>query len=256
MYYVQVIFAIMHLLRTTFKNQIVTEFLSPKKPSTKAIIICDGLPSLPHKRRLIEFLSKKGFWVFHIRYRGTWESGGEFLVHEPEQDVRDIIDELPKGFVSIWDKQEFCLSPTEIYVLGSSFGGCTALMASRDPRIKKVIACAPVVDWTQEGPEESHAFLKDVIRESYGGAYRFSDANWNKLISGFFFNPVNHLSDFDPAKILIIHAQDDMVVEYAPVADFAKKAGISLITQKKGGHLSSSIVMKWGMWRKLRKFLG
>jgi dipeptidyl aminopeptidase/acylaminoacyl peptidase len=246
----------MPLLRTTFKNQIVTEFLSSSKPSNKVIIICDGLPSLPHKKRLMEFLSKKGFWVFHIRYRGTWESGGEFLVCEPQHDVLDILDEVPKGFKSIWDGVEYRVDPTEVYVFGSSFGGCTALMASLDERITKVIAVSPVVDWLQESPEESHAFLKQVIRGGYGGSYRFNDANWDKLVSGDFFNPVNHEREFDPRKILIVHALDDMVVGYGPVADFVKKLGSVIISRKKGGHLSSSIVMRWGMWRKIRRFIG
>lgn len=259
----------MPLLRTLFKNEIITEFLPPhlrpsfhfglwragKKSSTKVIFICDGLPSLPHKKHLIEFLSKKGFWVFHIRYRGTWESKGEFLLNEPQRDVLDILDELPKGFTSIWDGVEYKVDPTEVYVLGSSFGGCTALMASLDSRITKVVAVSPVVDWRQESPEESHAFLKQIIEDGYASAYRFSDANWDKLISGDFFNPINHINEFDPRKILIVHALDDMVVEYGPVAEFAKKVGTSFISRKTGGHLSSSYSMRLGMWRKVKKFL-
>ena len=33
-------------------------------------------------------------------------------------------------------------------MIGGSFGGAAALLASLDPRVKKVIANCPVVDWS------------------------------------------------------------------------------------------------------------
>ena len=67
--------------RTRFKHQIVAEFLPPTRPrkKQKVIILCDGMPSMPRKQALMEFLAAKGYWVFYPRYRGSWESGGQFL---------------------------------------------------------------------------------------------------------------------------------------------------------------------------------
>ena len=64
--------------RTRFAKDIVTEFFPParKTKRQKVVIICGGMPGMPGSSYLLEFFSKKGFWVFNPRYRGTWESGG------------------------------------------------------------------------------------------------------------------------------------------------------------------------------------
>jgi hypothetical protein len=73
----------------------------------------------------------KGYWVFYPRWRGAWESDGEFLEKSPEQDLRDVMDELPKGVREAAFGQRFKLSPDEIFVIGGSFGGTAAILASR-----------------------------------------------------------------------------------------------------------------------------
>ena len=135
--------------RARFKQQIIAEFLPPARPrkKQKVIILCDGMPGIPRKQALMEFLAAKGYWVFYPRYRGAWESGGEFLQKSPEQDIFDVIDELPKGICELAFGKRFSLQPDEIFVIGGSFGGAAAILASLDDRVKKVIANCPVVDW-------------------------------------------------------------------------------------------------------------
>src|SRR5689334_22750902 len=105
------------MLRTRFNKDIVAEFLPSNKWTVpkewgrpykrkagktndeKVVILCDGMPSVPKKQGLAEFLSKKGFFVIYPRYRGAWESGGVFLQKPPEQDIKDIVDELQKPIV-------------------------------------------------------------------------------------------------------------------------------------------------------------
>src|SRR3989344_658233 len=130
----------MHAFRTRFKKDIVAEFLPPRRPSKKVIIFAGGMPSVPaNGSRLVEFFSKKGFWVFYPRYRGTWESSGKFLNISPEQDVIDVINQLPKGFRSAWDGKVYRVIPKELYVVGVSFGGPAAILAIRDPRVTNAI---------------------------------------------------------------------------------------------------------------------
>src|ERR1039458_159850 len=80
------------MFRTRFKRDVVTEFLAPTRPGKRqrAIVLCDGMPSIPRKQPLAEFLSGKGYWVFYPRYRGAWESGGEFLARSPHLDIPAI----------------------------------------------------------------------------------------------------------------------------------------------------------------------
>src|SRR5882724_5773964 len=137
------------MFRTRFKNEIVAEFLPALRPRKKQtlVVLCDGMPSIPRKQPLSEFLAAKGFWVIYPRYRGAWESGGEFLERSPHEDILDIIDDLPRGMEEIAFGRRFRLSPDQIFVIGGSFGGAAAILASLDSRVSRVIANCPVVDW-------------------------------------------------------------------------------------------------------------
>src|SRR5258707_14482281 len=130
----------MQMLRTRFARDIVTEFFPPMRrgKQQRAIILCDGMPSIPRKQPLAEFLAAKGYWVFYPRYRGAWESGGEFLARSPHLDILDVMDELPKGVNELAFGKRFELSPDEIFVIGGSFGGGAAILESLHARVKKV----------------------------------------------------------------------------------------------------------------------
>ena len=175
------------MFRTRFRQQIVAEFLPPaqERKIQKVIILCDGMPSIPRKQPLSEFLAAKGFWVIYPRYRGAWESGGEFLERSPHVDILDIIDDLPKGMEEIAFGRRFRLSPGKIFIIGGSFGGAAAILASLDSRVSRVIANCPVVDWRildiAEKAETSKANYAEYIRQAFGNGYRLPDAKWGKL---------------------------------------------------------------------------
>jgi dipeptidyl aminopeptidase/acylaminoacyl peptidase len=168
------------MFRARFKRDIVTEFLPPARSgkTQKAIILCDGVPSIPRKQPLAEFLSGKGYWVFYPRYRGAWESGGEFLEKSPHEDILDVIGGLSKRFRELAFGQRFRLLVDEVFVIGGSFGGAAAILSSLDPRVKKAIANCPVVDWAilprEEKKETSNASYSAYIREAFGTGYRLS----------------------------------------------------------------------------------
>ena len=247
------------MFRTRFKKDIVAEFLPPARTRKRqrVILLCDGMPSIPRKQKLAEFLAGKGYWVFYPRWRGAWESGGQFLEKSPEQDLREVMDELPKGIREVAFGQRFSLSPDEIFVIGGSFGGAAAILASLDPRVKKVIANCPVVDWGILGKEEkketSNPSYVAYIREAFGNGYRLSEKNWKKLYSGAFYNPVHHVGVLSPEKILMFHAKDDPYVPWRSVSRFAKKAGIRLHLFARGGHLSTEMVVQ-KYWGRIGKF--
>ena len=180
------------MFRTRFKKEILAEFLPPARPRKKqrVILLCDGMPSIPRKQPLAEFLSKRGYWVFYPRYRGAWESDGAFLQQSPHQDILDVIEELPKGLQDIAFGQRFKLSPDEFFVIGGSFGGPAAILCSLDARVKRVIANCPVVDWsilkTSEKAETSNPSYIAYIREAFGNAYRLTERNWSKATARLF----------------------------------------------------------------------
>ncbi len=245
----------MNLSRTKFKNEIVAEFLMPKRKSGKVIIFCDGLPSVPFKKPLLEFFNKKGYWVFHPRYRGTWESEGKFLRTSPEKDILDVINQLPKGFKDLSNGTIHKISPKTIYIFGGSGGGPAAILASRHPSVSKVVVFAPVVNWQTPTEAITIDSLAKFIKIAFGNGYRLAKNGWDKLKTGKFYNPINHIKEIDGRKIFIIQAKDDKTILWKPVAKFAQAINCQLLLLKKGEHLSSSNFIKPYFYNRIKRFL-
>jgi pimeloyl-ACP methyl ester carboxylesterase len=247
------------MFRTRFQRDLVTEFLPPSRSGKiqRVIVLCDGMPSIPRKQPLAEFLAAKGYWVFYPRYRGAWESGGEFLARSPHEDILDVIGGFSKEFRELAFGRRFRLSADEVFVIGGSFGGAAAILSSLDPRVKKVIANCPVVDWAilarEQKKETSNPSYAAYIREAFGNAYRLSDKNWQKLFGGKFYNPAYHAPEVTASKVMMFHAQDDPYIPYRSVEKFARQTGSSLKLLRRGGHLSTDkIVRKY--WKPISQF--
>jgi pimeloyl-ACP methyl ester carboxylesterase len=215
------------------------------------------MPSIPRKQKLMEFLAGKGYWVFYPRYRGAWESGGQFLEKSPQQDILDVIDGLPKGWKDIAFGQRFCLSPHEVFVIGGSFGGAAAILSSLDSRVNKVIANCPVVDWAilrrEEKLETSNPNYAAYVREAFGNGYRLSDRNWKKLYGGKFYNPAHHAREITPSKVMMFHAKDDPYIPYRVVKSFAARTGVKLKSLPRGGHVSTEFIVQ-KHWPRIKTF--
>lgn len=245
----------MYTLRTKFKKDIITEFLPPRRKSSKIIIFLSGMPAVPCRNQLLEFFSKKGYWVFYPRYRGSWESSGEFLKKSPEQDVLEIINELPKGFKDLWSNKIYKTRPSKIYLFGGSFGGTGAILASQSPKVTKAIALSPVIDWRVETKKEPHVWYGKFVKNAFGEAYRFSQKNWTKLKNGKFYSPIYCAGKINGEKIMIIQAKDDKSVPWKPAVKFSKITGSKLLLIKHGGHFGLRNFMEPKFYKVVSKFL-
>jgi len=215
------------------------------------------MPSIPRKQPLAEFLSAKGYWVFYPRYRGAWESGGEFLARSPHSDILDVISGLSREFRELAFGKRFRVSPDEVFAIGGSFGGAAAILASLDPRVKKVVANCPVVDWSilrrEQKKETSNPSYAAYIRAAFGQGYRLSDRNWKKLFAGKFYNPAYHAAEVNPSKVSMFHAQDHPYIPYQSVRKFARVTGVRLKLLQRGGHLSTDLIVR-KYWTQIREF--
>ncbi len=243
------------ILRTKFKGEIISEFVLPKKASDKVVIFCHGMPGVPKHRELLEFLSEKGFWVFLPRYRGSWESSGEFLKASPHHDILDMFDEISSGFTDFWTKKKYAIPNPKIYLFGSSFGGPAAILASRDNRVEKAVCTCAVIDWQYPSEEEPMDQYGPFVKEAFGEGYRFTLENWNKLLDGKFYSPKAIVSEINGKKLFLIHAKDDKSVNYKPTVEFAAKTGSKLVLLEKGGHIGSDIFMDPKIYKEIQKFL-
>lgn len=241
--------------RTRFEDEIVAEFWAPNKPSRKAIIILDGCPSVPSKHKVGEFFAKKGYWVFHPRYRGSWESDGIFLEESPEEDVLIVAEGINAGFRNIYDGIEYLLDVDDITVVGASFGGAAAILSLKYPLIAKAIALSPVIDWKAPSKEEPFDFFIYMLQEGFGPAYRSDEFAWKKLQSGKFYSPKADAAQIDTSSLFVVHALDDKVVPVAPLREFSIKKKFKPLYLKKGGHFSASRVMDKEIWAKVKEFL-
>ena len=249
----------MNMYRTRFAREIVCEFLAPSRKVTRqrVIVLCDGMPSIPRKQGLAEFLAGKGYWVFYPRYRGAWESGGEFLERSPHEDILDVIGGLGREFREVTFGRRFRVRADEVFVIGGSFGGAAALLCSLDPRVKRAVANCPVVDWrilsSSEKAETSNPSYAAYIREAWGNGYRLSGRNWAKLRGGKFFNPAFHAGEITAEKVMMFHAEDDPFVPWRSVKRFADATGTNLKLFKRGGHLSTDFIVR-KYWGEIGKF--
>src|SRR4029077_2733173 len=128
-------------------------------------------------------------------------------------DLLDILDELPTELGEIAFGRRFRLAPDQVCVSGGSVGGAAAILLSLDPRVRRVVANCPVVDWSildkAEKAETSKENYAGYIREAFGNGYRLSDTNWSKLRSGTFYNPWHRRKEIKGSKVLMFHAKDD-----------------------------------------------
>ncbi len=250
-------------MRLRINTDIVTEFLPPRSLSSDhAIVVCDGLPSVPSKRHVLGYWSKRGFWVFHPRYKGTWESSGRFLDHDPTNDILEVARTIKNGILIPTRKKTSSLPDhlkiTHVTIIGASFGGAVALLASLHPEVDKVIAVSPVIDWKEEiyRPQEPLSNLREYIRNVFGEAYRFSDSDFNQLgVDDQFFNPITHVGEYNPEKIFIMHAKDDMIVSYDAVEKFLSNVPCKHRLVRTGGHFSARATTTFFVGRALRRFI-
>lgn len=253
----------MYTLRTRFARDIVTEFLPPARATKKqrVVIFADGMPTVPNNKELLELFSKKGFWIFSPRYRGSWESDGKFLARSPHEDILDVIDGIHKNFISIWDynlgdKKVFKLKPDETFLIGSSFGGPAVILAAQqDKRVTKTIAFSSVIDWRMPGKDEPIPLLAKFTEQAFGQGYRTAKNGWTKIASGKFYNPAIHANKVDGKNLLMIHAKDDTVVSYPATVKFSKDTGAKLISLPKGGHMGKSLLLKPKFYKIFQQFI-
>lgn len=243
----------MIIYRNKYKG-ILSEFafLEGTKP-THAIILCEGLPAIPKRQDVIEYLANQGFLVFQPRYRGTWESDGEFLVENPTIDIRDVVEVVKSNNIQeLFSMNTFIFDIQHISVIGASLGGSVALSSALIPEVGKIVALSPVVNFKTFNTAYHEQDLKQIgefMLRAFTNGYRFTRENWSRLLNGEIIHPIEIETDETTRnKIYIIQCKDDQTVNYIPVIDFAEKMKVKYKLLLTGGHFSFSKINK-DLWQ-------
>lgn len=231
-----------------FRNNckgIISEFCFKSENNiTTALILCDGLPNAPKNKELLETLAEKGYLVFYPRYRGTWESEGEFLKENPVLDIYEIVSLIKQNEISeLWEDRIFKFNIKKIIVIGVSFGGAVALSCAKNPLIDKVIALSPIFSFRAfniNKNEQDLVHLGTFMSKAFINGYRMNLINWGKLVKGDIFNPLNDLDQENVGKVTLLQSTDDTTVNPKYVKDYAKNLGITLKLYEGKGHFSFS----------------
>lgn len=215
-------------------GDIVFEFLPAKISSERFVILCEGMPSIPSRRELMQSLSDFGWNVLYPRYRGTWESPGNFLEQSPRGDIQQLCDVLVDGL----DVRHKMYRAERISIIGSSFGGGVALTLADHPNVSRVIALSPIVDFKASEPI-LHS-LKLFLQNMYPGAYRFSEQDWARMSDGELLQPINHMDSDTVKKIHLFGGGLDPEILIGDLRAFSKRVNVPLVVYPEQSHLSFS----------------
>lgn len=246
------------IFRTRFCHDIVAEIALPERQTGRVIILASGLPSMPSKRSVLEFLAGEGYAVVFPRYRGTWESDGTFLEQSPTRDIRDVIETLQKEkrFWCIFSQSWIPLHVKNFFLFGSSFGGPAASTLSELSSVKKIVLLSPVIDWQVHGINEPFDELIRFTMEGFGMATRLrSSKDWQKLLQSDFYSFPSDLSQTAKKKIFLVHCLDDTVVPIEPAQELVRhKKILTYYFKPHGGHLGLGHITQLFFWHKIKKF--
>ncbi len=241
--------------RTRFGSDIVAQFKPADKPSNKVAILLPGCPGYPlGKRDITNFLTKKGFLTIVPSYRGTWESDGNFLEFPPSDDVEIIINQLSEGFRDLWSQGEYEVKNPEVYLIGGSFGGAAAILASRHPKVVKAVSLSGVIDWQeQKHTVEPLDFMDEYLPKAFGKGYRPQGSVKEKLEAGDFYSPLHEKASIDGKKLLLIHMRKDRVVHADPARAFAAEVGAKYVEFGDDLHMGVSSALEPRIWRHIER---
>jgi len=222
-----------------YYGDIFFEFLVQDK-SADCICFLPGFPSGNNYNELMYYLYGKGYHVFTIRYKGSYQSKGKFLDTNIVDDLIEFIEHLKKGIaISLWDLKEIHFKINNRYLFASSFGGAIACgLVSKIDFFNKMVLFAPVWDFSKHNKEFLEQDLQHLTiftQRAYQNCYRFDFDDIQKELERFdeikTRNYINKLN----CPILVFHAINDQTVSINHSLNIAKlKPNIKIIKHNLG----------------------
>lgn len=204
---------------------LVFEYVIPEVYS-QAIILVDGLPHKPDLSNIMQILASWGYAVFFPRLRGTWESTGTFLDHNPANDIHELAQELKNGI----KLDDTVVQTQHVIALGSSFGGLVSLHASTHNSISHALAFSPPY-LISEVPNIEN--LTTYLERAFGQAYRYKQQDWQNFIENNLLSLKIVATDpnFNPSKCTIVGGTHDPLIDCTQLQQQSTAVGIQFFKQ-------------------------
>ncbi len=219
-----------------------------------------GFPSSNNEDKLMRLFYEKGFNIFYLRYKGTFQSKGYFLESNPTTDLIQCIKQINKGkTVSLWDMKEKNFKNKDIIILTGSFGGAIAcgIAAKSKQLISKIILSAPVWDFDKHNTkhkEQDLSQLLEFVKRAYQNLYRIRFTNLKDQLRKFKeLSPDYYLQKIN-CPLIVFHDKEDKTVSIENTKEMIKKIKkIRIIEHNLGHGLSEELIKKY--WNEIEKFI-
>ena len=190
-----------------------------------ALCICHGIPSGkpadPGDRGypgLADRFCRAGFATLIFSFRGTGASGGNFDMLGWTRDLRGAMDLI-------------CSSPgvdgSRVYLMGFSGGAAaSAYVAAGDPRVAGLVLCACPAEFHRIVAEKKADFSVERFREIgliRDPGFPRSVDDWARGFAEV--TPINWIDRIAPRPLLMIHGQDDDLIDEGQAWRLFGKAG-------------------------------
>ena len=188
------------------------------------VCICHGIPAGPPDpsregyAQLAEKVCREGLAAFIFNFRGTGASGGNLDILGWTRDLEAALDYL-SGLKEIF--------ASRLALLGFSAGGAVSIyVASKDPRVSSVAACAAPAEFTFWERFRNAESLLEHFRQI--GAIR--DEGFPSSLEEWFggferVSPVKYVAGIAPRPLLLVHGSADEVVGVSDAHRLYAEAG-------------------------------
>lgn len=175
----------------------------------KNLIYACGLPQYITKYHpIVKLCQEFKVNLFVPRYRGSWESDGNFTITESIYSIEETIKMVRGGkAVELYNDSKITWNGQKIFLIGSSFGGIPAIINKE--KVYKTILVNPLVNFLLHRKFSATSFEKslDFLLKAFKNVYRFDKVGLIKELE--------NLGDFEQKNnlVLIRGSKDNLISE-------------------------------------------
>ncbi len=145
----------------------------------KNLIYASGLPQYVTKHHpIVKLCQNFKVNLFVPRYKGSWESDGDFTIAGSIYSIKETIKMVRGGkTIELYNDSKITWDGQKIFLMGSSFGGIPAIFNKEE--VYKTILVNPLINFSLHRELSTVPFEKnlDFLLKAFKNVYRFEKSN-------------------------------------------------------------------------------